>query len=47
MHATDQWQRAVHRNGWQDTFQTGAEFERFLESETARIKRISEELGLS
>lgn len=47
VHGTDQWQQAVNRNGWQDTFQTGAEFERFLESETARIKGISEELGLS
>ncbi|ASU77876.1 tricarboxylic transporter [Actinopolyspora erythraea] len=47
VHDTEQWRGAVERNGWEDTFQTGAEFRSFLESETARIKRISEELGLS
>ncbi|SFD69512.1 putative tricarboxylic transport membrane protein [Actinopolyspora alba] len=47
VHGSGRWQDAVERNGWKDTFQTGAEFRSFLESETARIKRISEELGLS
>ncbi|WP_258174828.1 Bug family tripartite tricarboxylate transporter substrate binding protein [Actinopolyspora mortivallis] len=47
VHRTGQWRRAVRRNGWKDTFRTGAAFERFLDSETARIGRISEELGLS
>lgn len=47
IHHTPQWRSAVERNGWKDTFQTGAEFRRFLESETARISGISKELGLS
>lgn len=47
VHATPQWQNTLRRNGWKDTFQTGAEFERFLDSETERIARISKELGLS
>lgn len=47
VHSTQQWQDALRRNGWKDTFQTGAEFERFLKTEMKRITRISEELGLS
>ncbi|MDR7301956.1 Bug family tripartite tricarboxylate transporter substrate binding protein [Haloactinomyces albus] len=47
VHATPQWQSALRRNGWKDTFRTGAEFRRFIDTETERIARISKELGLS
>lgn len=41
------WQESLQRTGSKDAFQTGPEFERFLDTETARIARISKELGLS
>lgn len=47
VHGSPQWQSTLRRNGWQDTFQTGARFERFLGTEMKRISRISAELGLS
>lgn len=47
MHDTPEWKDALERNGWKDTFQTGPEFERFVDVETKRINRISRELGLS
>ncbi|GAA4864131.1 Bug family tripartite tricarboxylate transporter substrate binding protein [Saccharopolyspora cebuensis] len=47
VHGTPEWRRTLTTNSWQDTFQTGDEFERFVRNETDRIERISEELGLS
>ncbi|WP_017568921.1 Bug family tripartite tricarboxylate transporter substrate binding protein [Nocardiopsis halotolerans] len=47
MHATPEWRRTLERNRWDDTFQTGEEFEEFLAAETERITTITEELGLS
>lgn len=47
VHDTAEWQRTLTTNYWQDTFRTGNEFERFVDAETARIRQISKELGLS
>ncbi|MQA11794.1 MAG: tripartite tricarboxylate transporter substrate binding protein [Pseudonocardiaceae bacterium] len=47
VHDSGQWQDTLEKQDWQDTFQTGAAFERFVASETARIDKIGEELGLS
>lgn len=47
VHGTEQWQRALDTQQWQDTFLTGKPFDRFVERETARITEISKELGLA
>lgn len=47
VHDSREWQETLDNQEWQDTFQTGEPFERFVTSETARIDKISEELGLS
>jgi putative tricarboxylic transport membrane protein len=46
MHETEQWQSAVERNRWKESFQTGDEFGAFLDAEQARITDILRELGL-
>jgi putative tricarboxylic transport membrane protein len=40
------WQDTVARNRWKDTYLTGADFEQFIEDETARIQDIADELGI-
>ncbi|MGI5122202.1 Bug family tripartite tricarboxylate transporter substrate binding protein [Marinactinospora thermotolerans] len=47
MTRTPAWQDTLERNRWDDTFQSGAEFEEFLSAEIDRITTITEELGLS
>ncbi|MFC7327068.1 Bug family tripartite tricarboxylate transporter substrate binding protein [Marinactinospora rubrisoli] len=47
MRATPEWQDTLERNRWDDTFQTGPEFEEFLASEIDRITTVTEELGLA
>ncbi|RCV48859.1 Bug family tripartite tricarboxylate transporter substrate binding protein [Marinitenerispora sediminis] len=47
MRATPEWQDTLERNRWDDTFQTGPEFEEFLGSEIDRITTVTEELGLA
>ncbi|OZF55668.1 tripartite tricarboxylate transporter substrate binding protein [Rhodococcus sp. 14-2470-1a] len=46
MHETEQWQGAVERNRWKESFSTGDEFAEFLDVEQARITDILRELGL-
>lgn len=46
MHDTEQWQGAVERNRWRESFSTGDEFAEFLDVEQARITDILRELGL-
>lgn len=43
---TADWQDAVERNRWEESFLTGEEFTDFLTEEQARIDVILEELGL-
>jgi putative tricarboxylic transport membrane protein len=46
MHLTAEWDDALTRNRWTNSFQTGADFEAFVASESVRIANIIEELGL-
>jgi putative tricarboxylic transport membrane protein len=47
MHATDEWQEALKRNGWSDNFATGDDFGRFLEEQDERVRTTLKELGLA
>lgn len=46
MHASDEWQNALVRNNWTDTFTTGRELEEFIDDEVARTQEIVKDLGL-
>lgn len=41
-----EWQDAIERNSWVDTYQVGEDFELFIEEEVATAKQIVKELGL-
>lgn len=45
-HATPEWQDALARNNWTDTFSTGEEFEEFIDGEVATAQQIVKDLGL-
>jgi putative tricarboxylic transport membrane protein len=45
-HATPEWQDALARNNWDDTFSTGEEFEDFIDGEVATAQQIVKDLGL-
>ncbi len=45
-HARPEWAEAVERNSWVDTYQTGAEFEEFLQKEIETAETLVKELGL-
>lgn len=47
MHATQEWQDALARNGWSDNFATGDEFAQFLEEQDERVETTLKELGLA
>lgn len=47
MHATEEWQAALERNGWSDNFATGEEFETFLQEQDERVETTLKELGLA
>lgn len=46
LHGTPQWKEALVTNGWTDAFETGAEFEKFLEEQDNRVSSTLTELGL-
>jgi putative tricarboxylic transport membrane protein len=46
MRESDEWQEAVKRNSWTDSFATGEEFEEFIDSEVATAQEIVKDLGL-
>jgi putative tricarboxylic transport membrane protein len=46
MHATDDWQKVLKKNGWTDDFKTGDEFRTFLESQDERVSTTLKELKL-
>lgn len=46
MVATEQWQSAVDRNRWEESFLTGDEFGSFLRTEQQRVATILADLGL-
>lgn len=43
---TQEWQDAVKRNSWIDTYQTGEEFQAFLDEEVETAHQVVKELGL-
>lgn len=46
LHAQLEWQEAVTRNSWIDTYQTGEDFNQFINDEVATASNIVKELGL-
>lgn len=46
LHAQSEWQEAVTRNSWIDTYQTGEDFNQFINDEVATASNIVKELGL-
>lgn len=46
MHATADWEDAMTRNRWSDSFSTGTELDEFIAEETVRVAAIIKELGL-
>ena len=46
MVATEQWQSAIDRNRWEESFLTGDEFGSFLRTEQQRVATILADLGL-
>jgi putative tricarboxylic transport membrane protein len=46
MRSTPEWKRVLERNGWQDFWKPGEEFERYLQEESRRAERILRNLGL-
>ena len=46
LHAQPEWQEAVVRNSWIDTYQTGEDFNQFIDDEVATASNIVKELGL-
>ena len=47
LRASDAWQDTLRRNDWEDSFLAGADFERFLEQETASADEILRSIGLA
>lgn len=46
MHDSTEWQSVLKKNGWIDTFRTGADFDGFLTEQDERVSSTLEELGL-
>jgi putative tricarboxylic transport membrane protein len=46
LHASPAWKEQVERNGWTDTFLSGAAFEEFLAEEQTRVRGVLTQLGL-
>ncbi len=47
LHRSDQWQRAIERNGWTDAYLAGDEFATFLKEQDQRVAGVLSKLGLS
>ena len=47
MHDTAEWQETLEANGWTDFFQTGEEYETFLDEENQRVRDVLGEMGLA
>jgi putative tricarboxylic transport membrane protein len=46
LHATSQWKEALVKNGWDDAFMTGPQFEQFLTDQDNRVSSTLTDLGL-
>ncbi|RCW40929.1 putative tricarboxylic transport membrane protein [Halopolyspora algeriensis] len=47
MHGTEQWQQALEKNNWKDSFTTGEEFKAFLDGERKQVTSVLKDLGLA
>jgi putative tricarboxylic transport membrane protein len=47
MHDTPEWQETLETNGWTDFFQTGEEYETFLDEENQRVRDVLGEMELA
>ena len=47
MHDGATWQAALESNGWSDLFETGDEFEAFLDDEQTRVQQVLTDIGLT
>ncbi|OLT09973.1 C4-dicarboxylate ABC transporter substrate-binding protein [Pseudonocardia sp. CNS-139] len=46
LHASGAWQEQLQRNGWTDTYLSGAGFDAFLAEERTRVRGVLTDLGL-
>jgi len=46
VHGTEGWRKEIVTNGWQDSFQTGDDFNKFLDEENGKTKTTLRDLGL-
>lgn len=46
MHDSPEWKQVLAKNGWIDTFRTGADFEKFLVTQDNRVSSTLTKLGL-
>jgi putative tricarboxylic transport membrane protein len=46
VHGSEAWKRILAERGWEDAFQTGAEFDRFLEADRTANETVLRDLGL-
>jgi putative tricarboxylic transport membrane protein len=47
MRDSSEWQETLEENGWTDFFQTGDEYETFLEEENQRVQDVLGEMELA
>jgi putative tricarboxylic transport membrane protein len=47
MHDSSEWQETLETNDWTDFFQTGEEYETFLEEENQRVQDVLGEMELA
>ena len=47
LHDSSEWQETLEENGWTDFFQTGDEYETFLEEENQRVQDVLGEMELA
>lgn len=47
LHRSDQWKRAIERNGWTDAYLAGDEFATFLTEQDQRVAGVLSKLGPS
>ena len=46
MHASEAWKETLRQNNWTDLYLTGAEYEKFLKEEDARVAAVLRSIGL-
>lgn len=46
MHGSKPWQEVLKKNNWIDMYQSGPEFEKFLQEENTRAKAVLQSIGL-